>query len=231
MFTMDSTFIVNIGFTLLVAGIITYYIRQQIESSNHKISSMFSLVSSLTQELNELKKNMMGGNNVFKNDSSTPETVDGRIAVPSELKKIVISENNDSSDNEEDDSSDNEDDDEDDDDDDDDDEDDDEDDDDIQEPQGEPQEEHQEEPQEEPQGETDGEESQEESLQESLEESLEESQEENTENIKSIAITENADDFVNLNVPELRKLVSSKKLVSNPKNLKKQELLELLNKK
>ena len=56
MFTMDSTFIVNIGFTLLVAGIITYYIRQQIESSNHKISSMFSLVSSLTQELNELKK-------------------------------------------------------------------------------------------------------------------------------------------------------------------------------
>ena len=111
MFTMDSTFIVNIGFTLLVAGIITYYIRQQIESSNHKISSMFSLVSSLTQELNEIKKNMIGGNNVFNNNSSPPETVDGRIAVPSELKKIVISENNDSSDNEEDDSSDNEDDD------------------------------------------------------------------------------------------------------------------------
>ena len=55
MFSMDSTFIINLGFTLLVAGIITYYIRQQLETTNHKISSMFSLVSTLTQELNHLK--------------------------------------------------------------------------------------------------------------------------------------------------------------------------------
>ena len=36
MFSMDSTFIINLGFTLLVAGIITYYIRQQLETTNHK---------------------------------------------------------------------------------------------------------------------------------------------------------------------------------------------------
>lgn len=57
MFSMDSTFIVNLGFTLLIAGIITYYVRQQLEATNHKITSMFSLVSTLTQELNILKSN------------------------------------------------------------------------------------------------------------------------------------------------------------------------------
>ena len=61
-------------------------------------------------------------------------------------------------------------------------------------------------------------------LQGNLEESLE-------ENIKSISIKEDSDNFTNLTVTELRKLVSSKKLVSNSKNLKKHELLELLTKK
>ena len=45
MFTMDSTYIVNLGFTLLIAGIVTYYFRQQLETANHKIASMFSIIS------------------------------------------------------------------------------------------------------------------------------------------------------------------------------------------
>ena len=66
MFTMDSTYIVNLGFTLLIAGIITYYFRQQLETANHKITSMFSIVSSLTQEVNNLKYN----NGVSYNNTS-----------------------------------------------------------------------------------------------------------------------------------------------------------------
>ena len=99
MFSMDSTFIVNIGFTLLIAGIITYYVRQQNEATNHKISSMFSIVSSLTQEVNILKSRSVSGGSVPNVNVDTPK--DGRIEVPDELKRIKISQDS----SEEDDSS------------------------------------------------------------------------------------------------------------------------------
>ena len=228
---MDSTFIVNIGFTLLVAGIITYYIRQQIESTNHKISSMFSLVSTLTQELNVLKNTRNGGSSLF-NDTEN-ESSDERIPVPSELKKIVISEtDNDSSDDDDDDDDNDDNDDDDSDDDDDDDDDDDNDDDDDDDDDDETKEEsHEEESHKEESNEEESHEEESHEEESHKEESNEESLDLTIGDIKSISITEDSDNFANLNVSELRKLVSSKKLVSNSKNLKKQELLELLSKK
>ena len=105
MFTMDSTYIVNLGFTLLIAGIITYYFRQQLETANHKIASMFSIISSLTQEVNNLKQTNIPFNGSFNtNNSEDVCIVDDRIPVPNNLetKKINITENSDDEDSDED---------------------------------------------------------------------------------------------------------------------------------
>ena len=207
MFSMDSTFIVNIGFTLLIAGIITYYVRQQNEATNHKISSMFSIVSSLTQEVNILKSRSVSGGSVPNVNVDTPK--DGRIEVPDELKRIKISQDS----SEEDDSSEDETDEEE--------EEEEEDNDDDSPPteEDETQEEQEEETQEEQEEETQEEE--EEETQEVIELNVEEA-------TKSISLDENSTNYANLHVGELRKIVSSKKLVPNSKTLKKQELLDIL---
>ena len=49
------------------------------------------------------------------------------------------------------------------------------------------------------------------------------------DNTKSISLEETPTNYSSLSVSELRKIVSSKKLVSSSKNLKKQELLDILN--
>ena len=53
-----------------------------------------------------------------------------------------------------------------------------------------------------------------------------------TTDIKEITLSEDnmSNDLANMTVPELKKLVSEKKLVSNVKSLKKQELIDLLSK-
>ena len=199
MFSMDSTFIVNIGFTLLIAGIITYYVRQQNEATNHKISSMFSIVSSLTQEVNILKSRSVSGGSVPNVNVDTPK--DGRIEVPDELKRIKISQDS----SEEDDSSEDETDEE-------------------------------EEEEEEEDNDDDSPPTEEEETQEEQEEETQEEEEETQEVIelnveeatKSISLDENSTNYANLHVGELRKIVSSKKLVPNSKTLKKQELLDIL---
>lgn len=217
MFTMDSTYIVNLGFTLLIAGIITYYFRQQLETANHKIASMFSIISSLTQEVNNLKQTNIPFNGSFNtNNSEDVCIVDDRIPVPNNLetKKINITENSDDedsdedSDDEEDDSSEDEEEDED----------------------GEDEQE-------------DGEENDEEDdnvikeesvtvIKDNSEEQLMNLEDVVTTEIKEITLSEDntSNDLASMTVPELKKLVSEKKLVSNVKSLKKQELIDLLSK-
>lgn len=218
MFTMDSTYIVNLGFTLLIAGIITYYFRQQLETANHKITSMFSIVSSLTQEVNNLKYN----NGVSYNNNSPnidEMNSDNRIYVPDDLetKKIKITEDSDDEDSEEDSDDDHDD-----------------------SSEGEPDDEEQEddEDSEEENEEQDTEENNDNVIkEESLtviknndEEQLMNLEDVDKNKIKEITISEDnvSDDLASKTVPELKKLVSEKKLVSNVKNLKKQELLDLL---
>ena len=212
MFTMDSTYIVNLGFTLLIAGIITYYFRQQLETANHKISSMFSIVSSLTQEVNNLKKTNIPFNSSFNtNNLEDNENLDDRIPVPNNLetKKINITENSDDEDSDEDS---------------------DEDDDSS--------EEEDEEEEQEDGEENDGEDDnviKEESvkvIKDNNEEELMNLEDVVTTDIKEITLSEDnmSNDLANMTVPELKKLVSEKKLVSNVKSLKKQELIDLLSK-
>ncbi len=212
MFTMDSTYIVNLGFTLLIAGIITYYFRQQLETANHKISSMFSIVSSLTQEVNNLKKTNIPFNSSFNtNNFEDNENLDDRIPVPNNLetKKINITENSDDEDSDEDS---------------------DEDDDSS--------EDEDEEEEQEDGEENDGEDDnviKEESvtvIKDNNEEELMNLEDVVTTDIKEITLSEDnmSNDLANMTVPELKKLVSEKKLVSNVKSLKKQELIDLLSK-
>tara|TARA_B100001564_G_scaffold349752_1_gene353254 strand:- start:780 stop:1409 length:630 start_codon:yes stop_codon:yes gene_type:complete len=209
---MDSTYIVNLGFTLLIAGIITYYFRQQLETANHKISSMFSIVSSLTQEVNNLKKTNIPFNSSFNtNNFEDNENLDDRIPVPNNLetKKINITENSDDEDSDEDS---------------------DEDDDSS--------EDEDEEEEQEDGEENDGEDDnviKEESvtvIKDNNEEELMNLEDVVTTDIKEITLSEDnmSNDLANMTVPELKKLVSEKKLVSNVKSLKKQELIDLLSK-
>ena len=219
MFTMDSTYIVNLGFTLLIAGIITYYFRQQLETANHKIASMFSIISSLTQEVNNLKQTNIPFNGSF--NTNNPEDVcivDDRIPVPNNLetKKINITENSDDedsdedSDDEEDDSS---------------------------------EEEEEDDGEDDGEDEEDGEENDEEDnnvineesiivIKDNSEEQLMNLEDVVTTEIKEITLSEDnmSNDLASMTVPELKKLVSEKKLVSNVKSLKKQELIDLLSK-
>ena len=53
-----------------------------------------------------------------------------------------------------------------------------------------------------------------------------------TTEIKEITLSEDSmsNDLASMTVPELKKLVSEKKLVSSVKSLKKQELIDLLSK-
>jgi len=212
MFTMDSTYIVNLGFTLLIAGIITYYFRQQLETANHKITSMFSIISSLTQEVNNLKQTNIPFNGSFNtNNSEDVCIVDDRIPVPNNLetKKINITENSDDEDSDEDS---------------------DEDDDSS--------EDEDEEEEQEDGEENDGEDDnviKEESvtvIKDNSEEQLMNLEDVVTTEIKEITLSEDntSNDLASMTVPELKKLVSEKKLVSNVKSLKKQELIDLLSK-
>tara|TARA_B100001027_G_C16233437_1_gene315808 strand:- start:442 stop:1107 length:666 start_codon:yes stop_codon:yes gene_type:complete len=221
MFTMDSTYIVNLGFTLLIAGIITYYFRQQLETANHKIASMFSIVSSLTQEVNNLKYN--NGVSYSNNDTSNIDEInsDDRIHVPDDLetKKIKITENSDDEDSEEDSYDD----------------DDSSEDEDEEQENEEDEEDEDEEKVDEEVKENDDNVIKEESLtviKNNGEEQLMNLEDITKTDIKEITISEDnvSNDLASKTVPELKKLVSEKKLVPNVKNLKKQELLDLLSK-
>ena len=48
-----SGFIISLGVTLLLCGVIAYYVKTQFAVLDHKVSSMFQLVSALTGEVNK----------------------------------------------------------------------------------------------------------------------------------------------------------------------------------
>jgi hypothetical protein len=51
-----SGLIISLGVTLLLCGVIAYYARSKINVLDHKLSSMFQLVSVLTTEINSLSE-------------------------------------------------------------------------------------------------------------------------------------------------------------------------------
>lgn len=68
-----SGFTIAIGLILLLTGVVMYYCRQKITQCEHKVDSMFSLVSSLHQELEHLKRNQVNNINVDVGETSQYE--------------------------------------------------------------------------------------------------------------------------------------------------------------
>ena len=68
-----SGFTIAIGLILLLTGVVMYYCRQKITQCEHKVDSMFSLVSSLHQELENLKRSQVNNINIDVGETSQYE--------------------------------------------------------------------------------------------------------------------------------------------------------------
>ena len=68
-----SGFTIAIGLILLLTGVVMYYCRQKITQCEHKVDSMFSLVSSLHQELENLKRSQVNNINIDVGDTTQYE--------------------------------------------------------------------------------------------------------------------------------------------------------------
>ena len=89
MLDLNLNFLINLGFTILIAGVIIFYLRQQIDVVNHKLSSMLSLITTITQNV----QNLENSNIVLPTfGGGSGENDDGRIMVPEDLKTINITE-------------------------------------------------------------------------------------------------------------------------------------------
>ena len=225
MLDLNLNFLINLGFTILIAGVIIFYLRQQIDVVNHKLSSMLSLITTITQNV----QNLENSNIVLPTFGGSGENDDGRIMVPEDLKTINITEEEE---DEEEDEHEDEDEDE-----------------DEEEDEEEEDEEEEEEDDEDEEVEDEEEEEDEDEKTFKIEEVSAMKKEDITAEIKSIGgistiepieeqlfeqvtkIEDNENkqpDYSQLTVPELKKLVSDKGLAKNLKSLKKSDLVELL---
>tara|TARA_Y100000591_G_scaffold331300_1_gene364775 strand:+ start:1289 stop:2053 length:765 start_codon:yes stop_codon:yes gene_type:complete len=77
MFGLEGNgFLISITITLLLAGMITFYFRQQIGKVENKLTSMFQLIQSITSELNKINDILVKENNLEDNGSDNlPEPV------------------------------------------------------------------------------------------------------------------------------------------------------------
>ncbi len=97
MFGLENNgFLINLAVSLLIALITLLYFRQQLATIDHKVNSMFSLMTSMTQELNSLSRL-----NLSENESETPQNSSGG-------QLINVSEGEEGEDESEDESSDDE---------------------------------------------------------------------------------------------------------------------------
>ena len=67
----NNSFLINLAVSLLIALVTLLYFRQQLATIDHKVNSMFSLMTSMTQELNNLSRlNLLNEDN----NENTEET-------------------------------------------------------------------------------------------------------------------------------------------------------------
>ena len=71
MFGLEGNgFLISITITLLLAGMITFYFKQQIGKVENKLTSMFQLIQSITSELNKINDILVKENNLEDNGPS-----------------------------------------------------------------------------------------------------------------------------------------------------------------
>lgn len=100
----NSGFLISLAVSLLISLVTLLYFRQQIATIDHKVASMFSLLTSLTQELNNLSRISFNQQTLADTEDNSPITLnvtDSRINV-SDDENSESGDDSDSSDGEED---------------------------------------------------------------------------------------------------------------------------------
>ena len=80
----NSGFLISLAVSLLISLVTLLYFRQQIATIDHKVASMFSLLTSLTQELNNLSRISFNQQTLADTEDNSPITLkmnDSRINV------------------------------------------------------------------------------------------------------------------------------------------------------
>jgi len=96
---LSTSFLISLGITLLLVGLIGMYFSQKIMDQDHKLSSMAGVVTSMAEELHFLRSKIQQG---------IPPTLVNPIVSSSEIKLIPVSDddNEDESDDDDEDESD-----------------------------------------------------------------------------------------------------------------------------
>ena len=98
-------FLISLGITLLLVGLIGVFFSQRLQEQNHKIESMFGIISTMAEEMNYMREKIQGGRT---HNESKKE--DKKTATDSENVLIDVSDDSsddsDSDDSDSDDSSD-----------------------------------------------------------------------------------------------------------------------------
>lgn len=107
----NPSFLMFLGILVLVAALLVVYIESKNREQNHKIQSMFSIVSSLAEEVHNLKLGLSqfsfsGGNNDFNPNNSQNFDEDNNLDKPNKpnilnnISLIPVSDDEDNSDSE-----------------------------------------------------------------------------------------------------------------------------------
>jgi len=92
----NNTILINLAVSLLIALVTLLYFRQQMTTIDHKVNSMFSLLTSMTQELNNLSRlNLLQNTDTDVNEISEDENINSNIMNQQFDSRINVSDDDD----------------------------------------------------------------------------------------------------------------------------------------
>jgi hypothetical protein len=114
---INAPFLISLGITLILIGIVGMFFVQRLQEQNHKISSMVGLVSTMAEELNYIRNKIQTGGQMIKQNTNLMNNYDHLEEInPNNNSNDLITVSDDEDKDEDDDEDDDEDEDEDDDD-------------------------------------------------------------------------------------------------------------------
>ena len=97
----NNSILINLAVSLLIALMTLLYFRQQLTTIDHKVNSMFSLLTSMTNELNHLSRlNLTQNGDDIVNESSYDNDNDGSAITSHQREDARINVSDESSDDE-----------------------------------------------------------------------------------------------------------------------------------
>jgi hypothetical protein len=98
---LSTPFLISLGITFLLVGILGIFLSQKIMDQNHKISSMLGLVTTMAEELNFIRSRFQMNNNLVQSSVSGGQHVVNQV--PKEDPLIEVSDDEEEDDDDEDD--------------------------------------------------------------------------------------------------------------------------------